>query len=475
MKPKLAIFSKFCEDLLPIEIEYLQQNCSLEDAQLLSILEKVYANKNTLKPNYAFDASIDKRKYSYLKTWIQESLEACDVDHALKTIQDFEWKVQSDSITQEEEKSLVKMMSGYDNSHYQFLRFYGLMLHFRQYLQIRLRGKLMPQVNEWLEKYADNYAECSMVFQSLHQLTSDIIDEYGLLTITDKITEQKLLQIAEREDLDGLNRYAAAVRLWFYYMNKGAYAKMKTLLQKVETLMVKHRYLGRRLAVNYYANSLLLHSKTEELDKARFYGYLSLRYHTNDYLFYVINLSSVLLRMGEAHEAMLHMKAAFPAMRSTADNHNKIGFVAHYVHCLIDLGKLKEAGRFAENYLGSHLKEVMSTRWHLFFAAYFRSLVLLEKFPRLLYVVNRYKLREKETQYSKKAHYLPTMSWYIALAEFMEGSISEKVAIEKMKSSALILMNDPLRTNRIHQQLNQLYHQQPQLIKKLKSELNLNN
>ncbi len=55
----------------------------------------------------------------------------------------------------------------------------------------------------------------------------------------------------------------------------------------------------------------------------------------------------------------------------------------------------------------------------------------------------------------------------------MEGDIDEHTAIEKMKSSALILINDPVRGIRIAEQLKQLQSQVPDLIKKLRSELNM--
>ncbi|MCA0426577.1 MAG: hypothetical protein LCH37_04000 [Bacteroidetes bacterium] len=471
MKPKLAIFTKFCDELLPLEIHYLSGVLKREDAQLNAIFEKILREADKETRLYGFDERVDKRKYSFLKIHLSRLLEQADVDHFLTRIQYFDARVQSDNITQDDEKELMKMMASISNRHYHFMRFFELMLHFRQYLLIRIRIQPYEEVNKWIENYGNAYANSIERFKSLHQFTRHIIDEYTSQEVVTKEEENALLSIFDSEELDGLTRYAAAVRLWFLFMNKGDYPSMKQLIAKASAMIVSNGYMGRRLLVNFYANCLLLHSKTGELDKARYYGYLSLKYPTNDYLFYVVNLSSVLRRQGKSQEAMDLMKQAFPVMRTTNDLYNKMGFVAHYVHCLVDLGKLKEASRFAENYLGSHLKEVMSTRWHLFFASYFRSLVLQEKFQRLIFVVNRYKLREKELQYSRKPYYLPTMSWYIALAEFMEGLISENNAIQKMKNSAVLLVQDPLRKDRILEQLEQLFQQQPELIKKLKSEL----
>lgn len=94
-----------------------------------------------------------------------------------------------------------------------------------------------------------------------------------------------------------------------------------------------------------------------------------------------------------------------------------------------------------------------------------------EKFARLLYIVDRKGMREKELNYAGKSHYLPTVSWYIALADFMEGDLNEALAVKQMAEVAKNLMQDPLRRERIRQQIRALYAIQPDMMKKLWSEL----
>ena len=469
MKPKLQIFTQFIQSLLPLEIRYLCDKIPTDDPDFKRILKSIQDKPNLPR----LDLDIDKRKYSALKSLMQKELQSADVDSELMELQDFENKILADKISPEEEKRLLKKMKNYQSSHYNFMKFYGLMMHFRQYLLIRLRRRMYPEVHQWLQNHENQYQKSLEVYASLHDTTAEIVAEYDLSQQLSTHYMQKLLDIYHHDPLDAQNRYAAVVRLWFAYMNQGDYKGMQALIQEVEYNFLGKNLLGRRILVNFYANKLLLCSKLDQLEEAELCGYHSLREKNNDYLFYLNNLSSVLLRRGKAKEALRLMKEAFTDMRSTVNLHNKMSFIAHYVHCLIDLGKANDAEDFAENYLGSHLKEVMSNRWHLFFTAYFRSLVMQEKFGRLLFLVSKYKIKEKENQYMGRRHYLPTVSWYIIMAEFMEGEIHEEKALSRMKAAALTLVDDPIRKNRIQEQIAKLKNQQPSMMAQLERDLQL--
>ena len=467
MKPKLQIFTNFIQSLLPLELKYLFTVHMGDDKDFHKIIQAIRARPYSPQ----FDLSIDKRKYSALKKLIQKTFTEADVDSELIELQEFELKILSDKISADEEKRLLKKMRNYHSKQYNFMKFYALMMHFRQYLLIRFRRRMYPEVNEWLQLYENQYKKSLEVFSSLHATTAEIVAEYDHSESLSSIHNQKLLDIYRDTELDGLNRYAAIVRLGFAYMNQGNYQAMQELIQDVEENFLAKNYFGRRILINFYANKLLLYSKLDQLDEAEQFGYYSLKEKNNDYLFYLNNLSSVLLRRGKAKEALRLMKEAFDDMRSTVNLHNKMSFIAHYVHCLIDLGRAKDAEDFADNYLGSHLKEVMSNRWHLFFTAYFRSLVMQEKFSRLLFLVGVYKINDKENQYMGKRHYLPTVSWYITIAEFMEGDIAEEKALTQMKEAALTLMDDPIRKTRIKEQILRLQVHQPEMMKRLLREL----
>jgi hypothetical protein len=53
---------------------------------------------------------------------------------------------------------------------------------------------------------------------------------------------------------------------------------------------------SRRLLSNYYANRVLLHSKENELIKAEYFGFLSIRQDNDDTLMYVNNLVAILMK-----------------------------------------------------------------------------------------------------------------------------------------------------------------------------------
>ncbi len=471
MKPPLLIFTRFYEELLPLEWWFVIDKLDFEDDDLAQIAREIRQALENKAHKPVFSKTIDKRKYSYFKKSVQTLLLNFDAGKTLEIIQSYEKSVLNDCITPEEEQGLLRMAQRIDNRNYHFVRFYQLILHFRQFLQIRLRRKLYPKAHAWIENYKSSYNKSLQAFDLLHQATSEVVMEYDMQSDKAGNWEQELLRLFDDEALDVMNRYAAAVRLAFLYINKGMYQKMLVLLDQVENRILRPFYLGRRVLANYYANRLIVHSKLDELEKAEHFGRLSLRTPTDDQLFYATNLSSVLLRMGQTEAAFILMKDHFEQVRQSPSFHSKLGFIAHYVHCLIDLKKFKEAESFAESYLASHETEIMANRWHLFFAAYFRSLVMQEKFARLLYIVDRKGMREKELNYAGKSHYLPTVSWYIALADFMEGDLNEALAVKQMVEVAKNLMQDPLRRERIRQQIRALYAIQPDMMKKLWSEL----
>jgi hypothetical protein len=471
VKPKLLIFRKYIASLLPIELRFALKKVDTTDADLLRIKNELARWSTAQEKEVVLDETIDKRKYSYLKRRMEQVLEDFDVDVNLQKIQEFERKVLGDCISSEEETALVKLIRNAASNDYNFMRFYELVNYFRQYLLIRFRRKLYPIVDKWLRDQRDAYDASKKAFFEIHNATVDVIKQYEQLPSDAGSWESLLLGYFENPKLDGFNRYAAAVRLWFLYMNQGAYTKMEQHLQHVEQRLLLPDYLGRRIIANYYANQLLLQSKLNRLEEAAQCGWYSIMSPTNDYLFYVVNLSSVLLRQGKAKEAFQLMRSAFPEMRKTSNLHNKMGFIAQYVHCLIDINRAKDAEQFAESYLSTHKKEVLSNHWHLFFAGYFRALVKQEKFARLRYLVQKYKIRDKELDYSKKKHYLPFMSWYITLADFMEGYEKEEQAIQKMRDAAIEFQSDPLRFERIREQLKSLKAIQPDMINRLWSDL----
>ncbi|MTI22857.1 hypothetical protein E1176_17630, partial [Fulvivirga sp. RKSG066] len=84
-KQKLKKFSAFAEKILPHEASYLLSIENFEDETKRSILERMAHNSNNFNQPIAYDTTVDKRKYSNLKNWIEARLEEINVDYH------FEW------------------------------------------------------------------------------------------------------------------------------------------------------------------------------------------------------------------------------------------------------------------------------------------------------------------------------------------------------------------------------------------------
>jgi hypothetical protein len=175
--------------------------------------------------------------------------------------------------------------------------------------------------------------------------------------------------------------------------------------------------------VNYYGNRLLLHTRFNEFEKAEYYGYLSTRVKNSDYLHYVNNLCSILLRGRKNEAALKLMRSAHPEMKRTQSFHNRVGFMAFYTKSLNMNGLWRNGESYVETFLRVYKTEVFEHRWHIFFTAYLESLLGQKKYVKLLQMVKRYKLLEKERSYRKNTTYLPTVALYNSLAEYKDERI----------------------------------------------------
>jgi hypothetical protein len=172
---------------------------------------------------------------------------------------------------------------------------------------------------------------------------------------------------------------------------------------------------------------MLLHARLRDFDKAIYYGYLSIRGKTHDYLFYVNNLGAVLLRANKAQEALTMMRNATTEMKSSQNYYNKVGFVAFYIKCLIRNQMLRNAESYAETFLSAYEKEVLQYRWHTFFTAYLDALLSQNKFQKILVVASKYHLLDLEKGYETRHDYVPALLWYTSIAQYREAQIDKKI------------------------------------------------
>ncbi|MCB0852312.1 MAG: hypothetical protein KDD63_08830 [Bacteroidetes bacterium] len=433
MRTRLKKFTQFADGLLPHETRYLLSVQQMVDPVKLEILRQIDENCQSSTPTIAYDESIDKRKYSHLKNWINRQLKAIDVDEEYAWMCDLEQKIHWDNINPKEEKDLLKFIRNYSHPIFNFIKFYEVVRQYRQFLLVRLRYTDHQFVDHFLREYQAAYERSQLVNQQLHQATRDIIDHYSENSSESIQWEKWLSDVFYDDYLDGFNRYTALIRLVFIAFNYNKYTRVKEMFDYLDQAFAEGKYYSRRILLNYYNNRLLLHTRLKELDLADYYGKLSIRGKNYDFIFYVNNLCSLLLQSGKVDESWNILRDALPSLKTTHNYHSRIGFVALYIKTLIMKEEYEKAYSYGEINLKAYEKEILRYRWHRFFVSYLECLLFLGKYSELVMVVNRYGLLDKEKNYKTRPHYLPTISWYFFLAQYQLGDLSFSRLIEQFQ------------------------------------------
>jgi len=472
-KKKLQKFEQYAGMLLPHEAGYLLHVSRLNDPEKMEILKQVVANTNLLFHPVPYSGNIDKRKYSYLMRWMQEKLDKVDADKYYQWLTALDLKIMTDSISAEEEKELIKAVSDYTCPNYYFIRFYELVQNFRNYLLIRMRYTHMEITGRFLTTFREKYLNAQVINHRLHQATGDIVAQYSEDKIDTRHWEDWLISVFNDEELDGLNRYFAIVRLTFLYYNYKEYGKLTELYHQLDRLIVEGKIYSRRILANYYANRVFLHIRQNEPEEAEKYGYLSIRYKSADYLFYVNNLAAVLLRNNKKKEALKLMQDNLSELRSTISPHTRVGFVSYYIRILNKNGMARQALSFAESFLASDKPDILKNQWHTFFVSMLQSMIMLEKYRKLLTLArwNRLEVLEESIQY--RAGYIPTLRWYIYLAQYKELEIHDNQLVDYLIASARPFIADEHKRKRILELADEIGLHAPELLKQVVKCLSL--
>lgn len=473
MRDKLQKFTAFAAELLPHETAYLLSVQQFEDDVKLDILKLVHDNASRIKLQIPFDTSIDKRKYSNLKTWIETRLAEVDVDERFDWLSLMERKIMTDAIEPAEEKQLLKAIRSYETLDFYFMKFFELVEFYRHFLLIRMRYAQHQVANEFLKKFRQRYNESKRVFERLHDATEDIVNQYSKNSAQSLHWENWLTEVFHNEHLDGLNRYYALIRLSFIYFNYRNYEKLIEKYDYIDQLFSQGTYYSRRLLLNYYGNRLLLHSRKQEYDKAEFYGYLSIRHKTSDYIFYVNNLAAILMRQKKYVEALQLMRSAYPEMKTTAGMHNRIGFVGLYLRCLNHNNQYRSAENYAESFLSVYRKEVFEYRWHIFFASFLEALLKQEKYAKILKITRKHQLLEREAQYRKHANYMPTILWYHAVSMYKESLYTKDELEQALYESLSKMDNIGEKKPQLSELFEEVYPAIPGIVNRLRERLAL--
>lgn len=464
MRNKLQVFTKFANSLLPHETRYLLATQQLADQVKLGILERVDYNCQHINQFTPFDVAIDKRKYSHLKNWVQEKLSEQDVDVYFEWMSKLEREITTDSIQPEAEKQLLRAIKQYRHPNFFFTKFYEILQQYRHFLLIRLRYADHQIVHGFLETRREDYANSKRISEQLHQATLDIVNQYSENAAESIQWEKWLTRIFYDESLEGYTRYMAFVRLTFISFN---YRKLDLLEEKfayLDRIFGEGKFYSKRILLNYYHLRMLLHARLRDFDKAIYYGYLSIRGKTHDYLFYVNNLGAVLLRANKAQEALTMMRNATTEMKSSQNYYNKVGFVAFYIKCLIRNQMLRNAESYAETFLSAYEKEVLQYRWHTFFTAYLDALLSQNKFQKILVVASKYHLLDLEKGYETRHDYVPALLWYTSIAQYREAQIDKNTLQRRFQDYFNAHRGEKDRSHQIGELLNELKPFAPEVL-----------
>lgn len=418
MRSKLQTFTAFANSLLPLELEYLQSIQRLEDSERIHILETMAANAKEVEATIPYDEQIDKRKYSSLKSWVEERLDAIDVDKEYEWLVQVEVQICTDSIRLEAEKRLLRRFQTADATAYNFIKLYDLARIYRHYLHVRMRYSAHETVVQFLQKHRTNYEYARLVNDKLHEATQDIIAQYATNATESMRWEQWLSAIFYEATLDGYNRSLALIRLIFIAYNYRRFDLLPDKFDKQEQLLREGTFYSRRILLNFYSQRLLMYARQQDLKRATYYGYLSIRAENNDYLYYVNNLAAVLLRQQLPEEALQVLRRALPRARQEHNFHNKIGHVAYICLAYNQLGQYKQSITHAKTFFDAYKKAVFDHRWHLFFSAWLEALLGQGQYLMMLKLAAQYTLEDRDASYQKSPNYLPSIPWMLLLAAY---------------------------------------------------------
>lgn len=442
MQKPLKKFSIFAATLLPFECDYLMGIHQFQDAENIRLLKIVAHNSRHPGQAKPYPLRIDKRKYSYLKKWITEKLDAVNVDIFYEWLSIMDQRIMTNALVPEDEKRIINTIRQYQKPGFYFIRLYELVQNYQNFLLIRMRQQYFALASAFLEENKPQYERSRDINLRLHQATPDIVRQYAGYDTEAALWEIWLREVFYNEEIDGLNRYLALVRLVFLYYHNKDYHHLIELFENLEQRFVKGELYSPRILANYYANRLLVHSRHNELELAETYGYLSIRFHSNDYLYYLVNLCAVLLRRGKYTGALQLLNRSFPELKKTNSAYNRVGFIAYYIQALWRNGRAAEAVTYAHTTLQTNRTEILQNRWHLFFSSYFLALLATQKYRDILSLTHRYKLLNKDKKARQRAGYIPCIVWMHQLASYKQRAISREKLYETLCETAIPCLND---------------------------------
>jgi len=471
MKTKLKKFTEFSTSILPNEAKYLQGQYQFVDQEKLQIIKLVITNALSQTKPKTFDDNIDKRKYSYIKDWIEKKLKTIDVDATIGWIMSLNQKILTDAISSQEEKQFLNYISTYKAVDFNFQNLYELAKEYKSFLLVRMRYKDHQVVADFIKHFNPSYTKAITIKEKLYTATTEITNQYTLNNNETMHLEGWLLEVFIDDFISGKNRYQAFVLLAFMYTNYNENDKLNVLFDHIDVYFSQGKMYSRRLLSNYYASRVLLHSKQDEFKEAEYYGYLSIRQNNNDTLMYLNNLVAILLRNNQPDKAYALLEKHKELYKDTHNYHQKIGYSSYQIRALSELHKNELAEATARTFLRKYKNEVLKHRWHHFFTSYINTLIAQEKYEEVLKLSVKYGLVEREEERQKQKNYVPNISWSISLSRYMEGKINSARLLDEIKAPLLDIEPTTNQKQLMVKVIDRLSKNLPEAFLKLKSHI----
>lgn len=473
MKIKLKKFTELSKKILPHEAQYLALINNFQDDGKRHIFNQVVENALSQSVFVSFDENIDKRKYNYIKNWMEKKLTFIDVDLTTEWIMLYKKKILTDTISSLEEDHFLQYIQSYKKVDYNFQNLYELAREYRAYVLIRMRYKDHQIIADFLELFLPHFVKSKKIQDKLYQATTEITNQYTLKNSETKYWEKWLYKVFSTTRIDGRNRYQAFVLLAFMFTNYNDNQKLKLLFDQIDIFFSRGEMYSRRLLSNYYANRVLLHSKENELIKAEYFGFLSIRQDNDDTLMYVNNLVAILIKNNKPQKALELLENFKSLSESTHNYHQKISYTSYHIRLMTEFNQLLQAENIARLFLRKNEEAILKHRWHLFFTSYFNVLITKEKYDAVLQLFQKHKLQELENDRRKRNNYVPTISWSVSLSKYMEGKINSARLLQEIKEPLEgITITDNQRDLMI-QVIDRLSKNLPEAFSKLKSHLKI--
>ena len=442
-KEKFKKFKLVVSNLLPHEADYLLSSIKTSDPENKEILHAIHAYATRIDRDEALrlNDTIDKRKYSKLLQRISLELSRIDVDQKLQWINETHELILLDKITPERELSLINAAKKFQSSDFNFMKFYDMLVAFKHYLLIRMRYNEYLIIDKLTQKYQYDYQKSKLVYEQLQQATLDIVGLGGTFKREAIQWKNWLFQNFVDHQLDGLNRHMSAIRYIFVCLRYSDLEDLGEVLSMLDKFFEKGSNYARRLLVNFYDNMLVYYDKVDNYEKARVYGYLSIKYNEDDSIIYRNNLVNLLIKNDQFTEALEVIESTDFRIKKTRNFHSIVGFIANHIRCLTKTERIKEAVVKGRVFLKAYTKNILKYRWHRFFAAYHGALLSQGLYTEIIKNTERFDLHEKELSKSSKAQDKKILCLYYYIARCQTRAIDSNQFTQQVD---ILLKDHPL-------------------------------